>query len=374
MLRPMRGSIRKGIVVFGVASAMLTESAAADAAPGARFIYIRGKGAETCPSETEVRDAVRVRLGYEVFSIFATSTMFTEVSAIKGGFTANLKLVDASNTVRGDRVLVVRGNCAELMDAMALTISIAIDPMSVTRGESTSKAAPETTSAATSSTSTETQMEGAGNDAPRLTTPSPTTDGGSPALRGTEPGSESLAGAESPANDGVGDRDGAVSKAAFVAVGPLVGIGSAPTLSVGGAFGVDGHLGRVAGGLEARADLASSAAANGASGRMQGSLLAGTLFAGIRQGPLFAGGVLLRGQVSATGTGVEQAREPTALLAATGVRVGVAVPLSERVEARARVEGLANLTRHTLELDGREVFEYPPAFASVSVGIAMRIW
>ncbi len=349
--RALLRTLTKGIVAVGMAGLMLGSSTTAHATPSARFIYIRGKGTETCPSETEVREAVHVRLGYEPFSILATSTMFIEVTAVKGGFAAKLKLVDAGNDVRGDRVLEVRGNCADLMDALALTISIAIDPMSIVRGAATPPASAEAEITA--------EAESAAH--------SPTLDAEAPAL---QPVTESSSGSDQVAAENADERS---SPMAYVSVAPLVSLGSAPALSVGGSFGVDGRLGWLVGGIEGRADLASSAATDGPR-RIQGSLLAGTFLAGVREGPFFASGVLLLGRVSATSTGVAEPRDASALLFATGARIGLAVPLADRLEARARAEVLANLTRHTLELGGQEVFEYPAALGSVSVGVAMRFW
>ena len=118
--------------------------------PSARFVFLRGPGTDSCPSDADVRQAVQTRLGYEPFSSYAPSTMFAEVSAVNGGFTANLRLADAENAVHGARQLHVQGRCADLMDAMALTISLAIDPMSVTRSGPPEDAPPAERSVDTS--------------------------------------------------------------------------------------------------------------------------------------------------------------------------------------------------------------------------------
>jgi hypothetical protein len=120
-------------VAIGSLGVFLAVSSPALALPSARLVYLRGRGTDSCPSEAEVRQAVQQRLGYDSFASNAASTMFVEVTAVTGGYTAQLKLIDGENVVRGDRALHLRGRCAELMEAMALTISIAIDPMSVTR-------------------------------------------------------------------------------------------------------------------------------------------------------------------------------------------------------------------------------------------------
>jgi microcompartment protein CcmL/EutN len=357
-----RAWILRTLVALATFAVLFGSSASARATPSARFIYVRGKGTETCPSEQAVRHAVHVRLGYDPFSIFATSTMFAEVASAKGGYTANLKLVDAENTVRGDRVLKVQGDCAELMDAMALTISIAIDPMSVTRSARPAEAPPPEGDIA----------------------PSPTSSTSMPESSRTQPPSssmqeESLAEASAAPDESDRTRAGAAESARsrapalHVSLWPLVNFGSAPAPSVGGAFAVEGSIGRIVGAIEGRADLPSSARASEV-GRVQSSLLAGAVFAGVRAGPVFGGAVGMLGRLAATSSDVAESRDQDGLLVATGLRVGIAIPISQTIEARARAEILANLLRHTLEISDREVFAYPIALGSVGLGLAVRFW
>ena len=101
------------VSALGIGVAALFAHSIARAASSARFIYLRGQGTESCPAESEVREAVQTRLGYDPFSSYAASTMFAEVTTVSGGFSANLKLVDAANVVRGDRVLRVQGRCSD---------------------------------------------------------------------------------------------------------------------------------------------------------------------------------------------------------------------------------------------------------------------
>lgn len=341
-LPAMRARARSS-VALSFCGILLGSSGAARAEPSARFVYLRGKGTQTCPSESEVREAVQVRLGYDPFSTYAASTMFAEVASTSGGYTASLKLVDGDNAVRGDRTLKVLGECADLMDAMALTISIAIDPMSVTRTgpppgiPPTEKTVDPTPSVVESEVRTEPVNGGAAEGSARA--PSTSAEGTSPM--------------------------------AFVSLGPLTSLGSAPALSVGVSVGVEGQLGWIVAGLEGRADLPSSAAVEGL-GRVESSLLAGTVFGGVREGLLSAGVVGTMGRLAATSSDVARSREESALFLATGLRIGVAVPLSRSIEARARAEALANLLRHKLEISGREAFEYPIASGNVSLGIAAR--
>jgi hypothetical protein len=95
----------------------------------ARLVSLRGPATETCPPESDLRDAVAARLGYDPFFTWARDTLFVEVAAEPpGGFVARVKLVDGDNTVRGERELHARKACADLVPALALTISLAIDP------------------------------------------------------------------------------------------------------------------------------------------------------------------------------------------------------------------------------------------------------
>ncbi|MBX3208925.1 MAG: hypothetical protein KF764_28090 [Labilithrix sp.] len=332
-------------VAFSLCGILLGSGGLARAEPSARFVYLRGKGTETCPSESEVREAVQVRLGYDPFSTYAASTMFAEVASTSGGYTASLKLVDGDNAVRGDRTLKVLGDCAALMDAMALTISIAIDPMSVTR-----------------------------SGPPPGTPPTEKTVDPTPSIVETEirPEPANAAAADRAAGAPTSSAEG-TSPMAFVSLGPLASLGSAPALSMGASLGVDAQLGWFVAGLEGRADLPSSAAAEGL-GRVESSLLAATVFGGVREGLFSAGLVGTMGRLAATSSDVARSREESATFLAAGLRIGVAVPLSRRIEARARAEALANLLRHKLEISGREAFEYPIASGNVSLAIAARFW
>jgi hypothetical protein len=326
-------------LALAVFFASLVAGSPAHAEPRARLLYLRAKGAESCPSESEVRQAVQVRLGYDPFSTYAASTMLAEVAPAKGGFIANLRFVDPERAVRGDRVLKVQGNCADLMDAMALTISIAVDPMSVTRDGPPPDAAP-----------LERPVDAA---LPTLTTDSSGLDGESPPALPAEPSRRST---------------GPVFSAAL---GPLVSLGTAPSLSTGGVLTLDARFGGLVGGVEGRADLPSSAHA-GELGRVVSSLITASLLAGWREGAFSACAVGSVGRLSATSSDVAAEREASALVVAAGFRVGIAVPLSERIEARARAELLANLTRHTLEISERRAFEYPVASGNVSAALAVR--
>jgi hypothetical protein len=321
----------------GVLLTIVMISAPAYAEPAARLVYLRGKDTETCPAETDVRVAVQTRLGYDPFSSYAASTMFVEVSREGPGFAANLKLVDGDNAVKGERTLHARGQCAELMDAMALTISIAIDPMSVTRNGPPPDAPPR-----------EKEVE--------MPPPSAIT----PETAAPETGERSNPTPER-----------APLPELSAAIGPLASLGAAPSLAAGATIGVDARLGHFVAGLEGRGDLPASTEAGGL-GRVKSSLLAGSLFAGAREGPVFVCAVGSVGRYAVSSSDVAATNDRSALLLDVGLRVGAALRLTDRVEARIRAEMLANLQRHTLTISGQTAYEYPIASGDLGAALAVR--
>lgn len=318
----------------------VTSSARADL-PAARFVYLRNRGTETCPDESDLRAAVFKRLGYDPFSSYAAATMFAEVTADAPGFSANLKLVDGNNSVRGDRVLKTRGACAELIEAMALTISIAIDPESATREGPPPGAPPDERAVG--------PLPSVSNDP-------------APAPEPSEAMSVPDQVAPSPRE--------ATPLALSASLGPLVSFGSAPGVAVGGALSADLHYGLLFTGIEGRVDAPSSETAK--TGQVSSSLLLGSLFLGLRRGPVFVGAVGGIGSVHATSKDVAFERDVSAFTANLGLRAGLAIPLTNRLELRARLESLANLTRHRLLIDGNAQYRYPLFSANVGVVLAVR--
>lgn len=309
----------------------------ADAEPAARFVYLRGVGTETCPSEVDVRQAVQARLGYDPFSSYASSTMFVEVAMTKDGYSANLKLVDADNSIRGARSLAAEHGCADLMDAMALTICIAIDPMSITR-----KGPPPGT--------------------PPLERPVDMT-----LLTRSEDEPVGSAVEPPPKRTSPQTRNPIVS----LALGPTASLGVAPALSAGASLGVDVQVGSLLGGIEGRMDLPASRSV-GERGTVESSTVGGALFAGVREGWITVCAVGAVGHLAATSSDVAVSKYAGVLVASTGLRIGVGIPLSDVLEVRARAEVLANLTRHTLEISAASAYTYPIASGNLGAALAVR--
>ena len=124
------GSIRWLLALGGGLLAALLAPAAL-AFPTSRLVYARGPGAEQCPDQAAVRDAVASRLGYDPFFPNSDKTIVARILRDEKGLRGQVELVDEHGAQLGLRELTAEADqCAELVRAMALSISIAIDPKS----------------------------------------------------------------------------------------------------------------------------------------------------------------------------------------------------------------------------------------------------
>lgn len=94
-----------------------------------RLVYVRGTGAGNCPPQMQLRMAVAARLGYDPFSATAARTVIARIEEKSGELRARVELVDDESASQGARSLTGPAErCSELVRAIALSISIAIDP------------------------------------------------------------------------------------------------------------------------------------------------------------------------------------------------------------------------------------------------------
>src|SRR5262249_39931632 len=93
----------------------------------AELVYTRAAGVEDCPDEAAFRAAVEARLGYDPFRAEAAQRFRAEVFAADDELVGHLVLVDDAGASSGVRAFRA-GACSELAAAMALALSIAINP------------------------------------------------------------------------------------------------------------------------------------------------------------------------------------------------------------------------------------------------------
>jgi len=116
---------------FAVSALLLFGARSALGFPSSRLVYVRGPGAEGCPDQSAVREAVRKRLGYDPFFPSADKTIIARVVREASRLHGEVELVDEHGTQAGKREFSAEPDqCEQLVYAMALSISIAIDPKS----------------------------------------------------------------------------------------------------------------------------------------------------------------------------------------------------------------------------------------------------
>jgi hypothetical protein len=327
------------------ALALLCASAQASAAPSARLVYARDADSASCPDEAAVRAAVSARLGYDPFLAYASSTMFAEIWRDGPVYRARIRLVDSNDVVRGARELVHPGErCSDMVDTMALTMSIAIDPFSL--------AGPRRS--------------------PEQTEPTEVVEPEAPKER-PEPLAHDRAAEDAPRPRAAEPDSGQLRAAHFeAAVGPTAWIGSAPGPSAGVIANGLARFRSVSALIEGRADFPASTEVP--EGTVRTSLVLGTLGACGHAAVLFGCATSSLGSLRAEARGVTTPREATALHATAGARVGLAFAVSERLSVRAHLDGAVIVTPHHLAIGGNTVYTLPPVAAGATIVGAWRFF
>ncbi|HVH43407.1 MAG TPA: hypothetical protein VM925_13730 [Labilithrix sp.] len=318
-------------------------TADAAAARSARLVYVRGAGAESCPDEGAVRTAVAARLGYDPFVAYAETTVFAHVERDGDGFRTDVGLVDGAGLERGGRQLKTQDReCGDVIGAMALTISIAIDPLSLS--------APAPTSRSASAESPQLPPDTAASSSPPTAPPAP-----SPPSREAPPVQPST------------ER-----RIGFFAGGGVLGaVGMGPALAVGGSVFGGARWRALSVEIEGRGDLPSSAASS-QGGRVQSSTLLGMFVPCVRLAIPYACAVGAVGQLRASSVGVTAPRDASALYTGVGARLGAAIPVTSSLEARVYGDVLAPLDRRSLTVNGVDVFWFAPVSANLNFALSVR--
>src|SRR4051812_29189298 len=118
--------------VVGAAAALvagLLSVRAVHAEEKARLVYARGSGTAGCPAEIDLRLSVVARLGYDPFSPQASRVVLARIERRRAALVGVVELVNDAGLASGRRELSApKRRCDELARAMALSISLTIDP------------------------------------------------------------------------------------------------------------------------------------------------------------------------------------------------------------------------------------------------------
>ncbi len=323
------------------------------APPGrsARLAYTRGRGADQCPGERAFRDAVEARLGYDPWSDAAPRSIAVTVQQAGGALRGDVTMTDAAGAVTGRRQLTAAGDdCDELVRAMALAVSIAIDPDVVFRPVPPSPApAP--------SPPPSPPPAPAGTVPPASAPPAP------PPRSGLPP--PSIVAAPLPAAVAPPPPPSPLRWHAGAA--GYVGSGTSPGVTGGVEVMAGFRWAAFSATLEGRADVPTTAAAPGG-GTVRGGLLAANVVPCFHLGPVSACALGTFGAIRGVGSGVANARSDATPFAALGARLGGEIPFGRTFSAAVHGDLSAALTPTTLSLDGRGVWTTPRASASLGLG------
>lgn len=320
----------------GFALVALLSASSDSATPSARLVYVRNAGAEACPDEIAVRAAVGVRLGYDPFVAHAPATLFAEISRSSKGYRSEIKLVGADNSLHGARELEhPTERCADVIDVMALSISIALDPRSFNARSQNESARPSAENPSTSPR------------APAVPTP----------VRREETERPGELNAPSPLHVQAG-------------LGANVWFGSAPTMN--GGANVFGRLryGTLSAALEGRIDLPASRYV--APVQVETWMAAGSLVPCLHY-KIFAGcGVLTAGAIFSRGGLIAAPVRDSALHLLAGARAAVELPVFRSLSLWINANGLFALIQHRLTVDGIEAYRLPLFSGGLGIGFIIH--
>lgn len=118
---------RSPLLLLALAAPIVAHRSAADPPPES-FVWERGEGAETCPSEDAVRQKIIEMTGYDPFTDPTAPRARVTVRMDGGRLVATVRVVSAPDDRESTRELESPpGDCAPIADAVALAIALAMD-------------------------------------------------------------------------------------------------------------------------------------------------------------------------------------------------------------------------------------------------------
>ncbi len=338
----------------GLGAQLLGAAAVALFAPHAvaaqtfRLTLVNDEAAVGCVDQAELERSVAERLGYQPFEAGAGSTIVVHVTSRDTSLGATIEVVADDHRSLGTRELATDGaSCEELVRALTLSLSIAIDPDRALAQAPPPAAVPEQASTESSAPLSPSDDPAVASEAPAATTSTPNTD--QPASQPPRP-------------------------AAFVgSVAALSFFGVAPSPAYGlqlmihrrwGPFSVGGG-GRLA--RSAWSDVDDGA-------RLHTTVGVGELQACWQARVVYGCAVGLLGASWVRADEVDMPRTDVGAFGAIGIGVGAEVTLSRSLSLVAAGDVLAVSSPVEAEVDGAAVWRAPPMVATLLVGVRSRIW
>jgi hypothetical protein len=340
-------------------------SSSASGLPKARLEYSRGPGAEDCADAHAVAEAVATRLGYDPFDPVAADAMRAHIERDADRFAAVLALVDRAGNIRAERRLETTGGCAELVSAVALSMSIVIDP------ERAAEGTPASTPAAQQPPS---QVTPAEPDVTKQKAPSAVVRRRKPAPR--PPSQQSRARDERSAAtaDRVRAPDDPQHRPPLLlrlTTGAHLAFGLEPGTAPGASISAGARLGRWSLSLGGRYDATAGRDVS-PRGTIHADLLGATLTPCVHHGLFVACAVGLVGSMQAKSTGVAESDSDSELFAALGLRLGIEHSIADGLAWQASADLLAALRPLSARLNDSSVWDMPRASATLATGLVLE--
>ena len=289
-----------------------------------RLVYVLGAGASACPPQMQLRMAVTARLGYDPFSATAPRTVIAAIEVISGQLEGKVELIDDESVSEGARQLKAPlDRCSELVRAMALSISIVIDPQSALAAHEE----PEQSDSSVVPGSTP-QVRA---DVPPKSEQSTSTE--VPELRVRRP------------------------VRFFSGVGMQLTSGAGPSNAVGAHWFVGGRYGLVSLSMEERVDSRSSTDMGNASVHV--SFWLASLVPCVHVGYAMLCGTGTFGMIRASSSGLETDSSQTGAYTAFGGRFGLDIPIVEKWSAGLYAEAFAPWHPVTVKTNERVLWTAP---------------
>jgi hypothetical protein len=348
-------------------------SSVASALPTSEFRYLRDEGAAQCPSESELRAAVSARLGYDPFQKGAARTIRASIETMTEGFRARVEL-EGGHEGHGQREIVTKGSCLELVSAIALSISLAIDAerASATGGASTTDgifAAASETPSAQGAAAQPAPPKATAVEVPKPV-PTPETKP-EPAVARRSRVEPTQEWADDPAPRR--PRGPHIPLPLDFALGTHLELlsGSAPSTAIGGSLFVQARRDWLSLELGLRADApAGQTIANEA--RVRTGVVAFQLVPCAHFHVMKVCAVGQVGEIWATSEELPRNRTDLAVYSAAGLRLGVEWPRNAAWALSAHADAMALLTRVQVTVDSQSVWEAPGSFGSLGAGGLIR--
>jgi hypothetical protein len=326
---------------------------------------------------------VRARLGYDPFFSWARETLIIELTGAGGGFDVTLQLIGEDNRRQGAREMAIRqSDCAAAVDALALTISLAIDPATIIGntpapgGPAAPSRPPETSTdqSSRSAASAPSALDAAA-DAPGVASHAGASAVGSRTDAGTGAShvDTSVIAADGSRTPGASHAEDGPPVQFQLGLGVQGALGRAPVAAFGGLVFGSLRWRTLALDVQAGADLPATGAADAMGPvRVQSWLLSGAIVPCFRVGPFFGCGVASGGLLTATSVGATHPSRDSGVWWALGPRAGVELPLSPRLSFRAWCELLWVPTPDWLDLNGERIFSFPSISGAIVFAVDWR--